>query len=50
MSVGQVGLECGFNNISHFHRQFRQQTGTTPLKYQAYYRDKEVPVLIEEAY
>lgn len=42
MSVGQVGLECGFNNISHFHRQFRQQTGTTPLKYQAAYRDKQV--------
>nr|WP_293834873.1 AraC family transcriptional regulator [uncultured Arsenicibacter sp.] len=48
MSVGQVGLECGFNNISHFHRQFRQQTGTTPLKYQTLYRDKEVPVLVEE--
>lgn len=38
LSVGQVGLECGFNNISHFHRQFRLQTGTTPLKYQAAYR------------
>lgn len=35
MSVGQVGLECGFNNISHFHRQFRLLSGTTPLKYQA---------------
>ncbi|TAE33490.1 MAG: AraC family transcriptional regulator [Cytophagales bacterium] len=34
MSVGQVGLECGFNNISHFHRQFRLLSGTTPLKYQ----------------
>ncbi|GAA4408643.1 AraC family transcriptional regulator [Nibrella viscosa] len=38
LSVGQVGLECGFNNISHFHRQFKLQTGTTPLKYQAAYR------------
>jgi AraC-like DNA-binding protein len=35
MSVGQVALECGFNNISHFHRQFRLFTETTPLKYQA---------------
>lgn len=34
LSVGQVGLECGFNNISHFHRQFRLHTGLTPLRYQ----------------
>ncbi|MFD2571222.1 AraC family transcriptional regulator [Spirosoma soli] len=34
MSVGQVGLECGFNNSSHFHRQFKLHTGTTPLNYQ----------------
>lgn len=41
LSVGQVGQECGFNNISHFHRQFKEQTGTTPLRYQATYRDKQ---------
>ena len=34
LSVGQVGLECGFNNISHFHRQFKLYTGMTPLRYQ----------------
>ena len=34
LSVGQVGLECGFNNISHFHRQFKLNTGMTPLRYQ----------------
>jgi transcriptional regulator GlxA family with amidase domain len=45
MSVGQVGSACGFNNISHFHRQFRQQTGTTPMRYQATYRDKQAPLL-----
>lgn len=33
-SVGQVGLECGFNNVSHFHRQFKLHTGMTPLRYQ----------------
>ncbi len=33
MSVSQVGLECGFNNISHFHRQFRRLSGITPLSY-----------------
>lgn len=40
LSVGQVGLECGFNNISHFHRHFKDQTGTTPLRYQLMSRQK----------
>ncbi|WP_128545658.1 AraC family transcriptional regulator [Larkinella soli] len=40
ISVSQVGLECGFNNISHFHRQFKLHTGTTPLKYQALQQTK----------
>jgi AraC-like DNA-binding protein len=35
MSIGQVGLEAGFNNISHFHRHFKRLTGLTPLRYQA---------------
>ena len=34
LSVGQVSLECGFSNSSHFHRQFRLHTGMTPLQYQ----------------
>ena len=34
LSVGQAGLECGFNNVSHFHRQFKLHTGMTPLRYQ----------------
>ncbi|WP_077919501.1 AraC family transcriptional regulator [Spirosoma sp. 209] len=38
--VGQAGLESGFNNISHFHRQFRQHTGMTPLTYQLVSRGK----------
>lgn len=35
LSVGQIGLECGFNNVSHFHRQFKLHTGMTPLRYQS---------------
>ncbi|WP_266362420.1 AraC family transcriptional regulator [Tellurirhabdus rosea] len=35
VSVSQVGMECGFNNISHFHRQFKLRTGTTPLRFQS---------------
>ncbi len=34
LSVGQVSLECGFNNSSHFHRQFKLNTGMTPFQYQ----------------
>ena len=34
LSVGQAGIECGFNNVSHFHRQFKLHTGMTPLRYQ----------------
>ncbi|GAB4015187.1 AraC family transcriptional regulator [Spirosoma koreense] len=35
MSIGQVALECGYNNSSHFHRQFKIHTGMTPLRYQS---------------
>ncbi|GAB2597978.1 cupin domain-containing protein [Spirosoma areae] len=34
LSIGQVGLECGFTNSSHFHRQFKLSTGLTPFQYQ----------------
>ncbi|AQG81153.1 AraC family transcriptional regulator [Spirosoma montaniterrae] len=40
VSVGQVGLDCGFNNVSHFHRQFKLHTGMTPLRYQTVSRGK----------
>lgn len=34
LSISQVGLESGFNNLSHFHRHFKRLTGFTPLRYQ----------------
>ncbi|MCK8492267.1 MULTISPECIES: helix-turn-helix domain-containing protein [Spirosoma] len=40
ISIGQVGLECGFNNSSHFHRQFKLHTGMTPLHYQTVQKAK----------
>ncbi|RIV27448.1 AraC family transcriptional regulator [Fibrisoma montanum] len=40
VSVSQVGLECGFNTISHFHRLFKLHTGLTPLNYQTVQRRK----------
>ncbi|UFH55907.1 AraC family transcriptional regulator [Spirosoma sp. KNUC1025] len=40
LSVGQVGLECGYNNSSHFHRQFKLLTSMTPMHYQTAAKEK----------
>jgi AraC-like DNA-binding protein len=34
LSVGQIGMECGFASNSHFHRLFKKHTGMTPFYYQ----------------
>lgn len=31
--VSQIALACGYPNLSHFNRQFRQITGMTPSRY-----------------
>lgn len=33
MPVTEICLECGYNNLGHFLREFRRYTGTTPLQY-----------------
>jgi len=33
-----VCLESGFNNLSHFNRQFRKNTGVTPTEYRRQYK------------
>lgn len=33
LPVMDVCLECGYNNLGNFLREFRKQTGTTPLQY-----------------
>lgn len=33
MQVTEICLECGFFNLGNFLREFRRQTGTTPLQY-----------------
>lgn len=33
LDIGQVCFESGFNNLSHFHKQFRRHMHTTPSDY-----------------
>lgn len=33
LAVTEVCLECGYNNLGNFLKEFRKFTGTTPLKY-----------------
>lgn len=39
LPVTDVCLECGYNNLGNFLREFRKQTGTTPLKYRKQFRN-----------
>ena len=36
MNVLEVSYRCGYNNISHFNRQFKKKKGMSPLDYQKY--------------
>lgn len=38
LSVSQVALEAGFQNLSYFHRIFRKATGNSPLQFRSLYR------------
>ncbi|HMO40503.1 MAG TPA: AraC family transcriptional regulator [Saprospiraceae bacterium] len=33
LSIAEVSFESGFNNLSHFNKQFRQITGVSPREY-----------------
>jgi AraC-like DNA-binding protein/quercetin dioxygenase-like cupin family protein len=33
LDISQICIECGFQNLSHFHRIFKTQTGVTPMVY-----------------
>ena len=39
-SVGEIGFDSGFNNITNFNRLFKKYRGCTPLEYRAHYRQK----------
>ncbi len=32
-TIAEVAFLCGYNNVEHFYRQFKQMTGYTPYKY-----------------
>ena len=32
LKIRDIAGDCGFNNLSHFHRVFREQTGKTPVQ------------------
>ena len=36
-TVAEICYECGYNNISHFNRQFKYTTGKKPLEYKRDY-------------
>lgn len=39
LPVTEVCLECGYNNLGNFLREFRKYTGTTPLQYRKHSDD-----------
>ncbi|MDZ7694033.1 MAG: AraC family transcriptional regulator [Balneolaceae bacterium] len=44
LNISRIGYESGYNNISHFNRQFKKYTGLTPREYsQKFEASKEDP-------
>lgn len=33
-SIAEIASQCGYQNVEHFHRQFKQITGETPREFQ----------------
>ena len=32
-AISDIALDCGYNNLSNFNRQFKKITGSTPNEY-----------------
>ena len=42
LSITEISIECGFANLYHFCRTFKQRTGLTPTEYAAKNRFYEI--------
>ena len=42
-SITEIASRCGFNNVNHFIRIFRQHVGQTPLRYRKTFRSDRLP-------
>ena len=41
LPVTEICLDCGYNNMGNFLREFRRYTGTTPLQYRKHSQNSE---------
>ena len=41
MPVMDICLDCGFNNLGNFLREFKKNTGLTPLQYRKCHAEKK---------
>jgi AraC-like DNA-binding protein len=42
LSITEVALKCGFENLGHFHAVFRRAYDTTPLQYRIFFQQQQI--------
>lgn len=48
LSILEVCLDSGFNNLSHFNKQFRKATGIPPSEYRKRYKELSIYTIINK--
>jgi AraC-like DNA-binding protein len=48
LSILEVCLDSGFNNLSHFNKQFRKTTGMPPSEYRKRYKELSIYTIINK--
>lgn len=43
-SIGEIAMQCGFNNVSNFNQIFKKKKGFTPRYFREYYMKKKINV------
>ncbi|NIK76998.1 AraC-like DNA-binding protein [Paenibacillus castaneae] len=43
-SIAEIASKCGYQNVEHFHRQFKQVAGITPKQYQSKHKVDALPI------